>query len=252
MTATKYYFPSRIIEAMGIPFIIKLATKNYDEVTQDIFHQTCYSVEKEIAEIIEEPYPFRGSSLISEFQNNNDDSVDYDTFQSVIDQVKISSRVTNQSFLSHKLDEDSHNLLKGWTIERIFEKDLRPLLSNSEISGISLGGSGDMRVATKKDDDFYWKIGIKNPGNPQMMTGYYLKNGAVSTSVAEKSNSYNSIQQVTVFSNDLVGADIWSVTGASVGMEKFSRIIWKSKLTGILFDCNQGGIPFRDGILGRA
>lgn len=247
MTETKYYFPSRIIEAMGNSFTVKLATKNYDIVAQDIFHQTCYSIEKEIAEMLDEPYPFREGSLIASFEND-DTEMDDDIFQSIFAQAKLANKINKKTSSKRSLGNTKpNNLIKGWMIDKIFESNLRPLLNSSIISGISLNSGGDMKVATRKGDDFYWEIGIRNPTNSQSMTGYYLKNGSVSTAISND----NTIQQVTVFSSDLVGADIWSNTGVAVGMDRFSRMIWKSKLTGVLFD-KSGPIPFRDGILGHA
>lgn len=245
MTETKYYFPSRIIEA-GTSFTVKLATKNYDLVTQDIFHQTCYAIEKDIAEMMDSPDPFRSSSLIANFENNSDEIND-DVFQAVFDQVRIVNKVKNRK-PSKQLKNNviSNDLIKGWMIDKIFEKDLRPLLNSPVISGISLNSGGDMKVATRKGDDFYWEIGIRNPAPSQSIIGYYLRNGSVSTAISNN----ETIQQVAVFNSDLVGADIWSNTGATVGMEKFSKMIWRSKLTGILFD-QVRAIPFRDGILGH-
>ncbi|MFC6323895.1 hypothetical protein [Companilactobacillus baiquanensis] len=246
MTETKYYFPSRIIEAMGNSFTVKLATKNYDIVAQDIFHQTCYAIEKEIAEIIDEPYPFRKDSLVADFENSTE--INDDVLQSVFAQAKSANKINNKASSEKSIRNSKFDsLIKSWMVDKIFESNLRPLLNSSIISGISMNSGGDMKVATRKGDDFYWEIGIRNPTDSQSMTGYYLKNGSVSTS---KSNN-DSIQQATIFSYDLVEANIWSNTGVTIGMDRFSRMVWKSKLTGVLFNQTRS-IPFRDGILGQA
>ncbi|WP_125713492.1 FAD:protein FMN transferase [Companilactobacillus kedongensis] len=256
MSETKYYFPSRIIEILDVPFTIKLATKNYDRITQDIFNHTCFAIEQDLAKVVDGVYPFRTDSLISKLQRGSIDPLrDYDSFQAVFAQAKLADEVRGvQAESSLEIKNDSSGLLKGWVIEKIFEKDLRPLLNNSEISGISLNSGGDMKVATRKDADFFWEIGIKDPSDFQSIAaGYYLKNGSVATSeMIDDKNEISKIKQVTIFSAGLVDADVWAKTGVSAGIDRFSQMIWKSKLTGILFDQEEGEIPFKNGILKQA
>ncbi|MFD1417672.1 FAD:protein FMN transferase [Companilactobacillus keshanensis] len=256
MSENKYYFPSRIVEVLNVPFTIKLATKNYDRITQDIFHQTCFSIEKDLAQIVDGVYPFRTDSLIRKLQSGSiDPLLDYDTFQSIFAQAKLADEMTGAKVEGNlEIENDSSGLIKGWIIEKVFEKNLRPLLNNSEISGVSLTSGGDMKVATRKGADFYWEIGIKDPNDFQgIATGYYLKNGSVATSeMIDDQNDISKIKQVTIFSAGLIDADVWAKTGISAGIKKFSQMIWKSKLTGILFDQEEGEIPFKNGILKQA
>ncbi|MFD1417670.1 FAD:protein FMN transferase [Companilactobacillus keshanensis] len=261
MTETKYYFPNQVINSMNIPFTIKLATRTNDDVIQGILEQVTYTIKRELNQVDKEFSPFRSDSLLVKFQNGDlDPLLKYDSFQSVFVQSKLAEEMTDNYFSAHFEDKyDPTGIVKGWVIEKSFESNLRELLDDPDIDGVSLNGGGDMKFATKKNVDFRWGIGIEDPNDLQnIATSFYLKNGAVATSGMNKrgqhivQNNSSNIQQVTVISSSLVDADVWATAGISAGTEQFSKMIWNSRLTGVLFDQEEGQIHFRNGVLKHA
>jgi len=106
------------------------------------------------------------------------------------------------------------------------------LLKTAEIVAIYVGNNDTAKFATKSGIDFRWKIDIPNPkDSSDILTTYYLQNGALATTKNEHSG-----KQVTIIRSSPVEAGVWSYVGASVGFDEFTPFVEHYNLTGIAAD----------------
>lgn len=261
MLQTKYYFPNRVIEQMNLPFTIKIATLNPDQVVMEQLKNASEQIEERLRQIDLDFSPFRYDSLVSRYQRGDRspilDSVD---FQNVYGQAILAEQMTDGIFTPYFAGRyDPTGLVKGWAIEQCFDNYLKPLLQDPKIDGVSLNGGGDMKLATRPGSDFRWGIGIEDPDDLQkVIATYYLKGGAVATSGNSKRGEHilrinnNQVEQVTVISNSLVDADIWATVGVSAGVEKFATMINEYHLSGLLIDKTSAPLNFSEGAIANA
>jgi len=261
MLKQKYFFPNRVINQMNIPFTVKFATEDPDEIVMENLKVVSERIEEYLHQIDLDFSPFRYDSLVSRYQRGDRTPLlDSTDFQTVYAQSILAEQMTDSIFTPYFAGRyDPTGLVKGWAIEEAFDKYLKPLLVDSKIEGVSLNGGGDLKVATSTNSSFHWGIGIENPNNLQeILTTYYLKNGAVATSGNSKRGEHiirmnqNQVEQVTVISNSLVEADIWATVGISAGMDKFSQMINENNLSGILVDKNSDPLNFSEGSIANA
>ncbi|WP_125591083.1 FAD:protein FMN transferase [Companilactobacillus jidongensis] len=261
MTEAKYYFPNRVIQMMNVPFTVKLAVTEDDEVVQTILNDITEKVTDKLRQMDDDFSPFKNDSMVTRFQNGDEAPlIDSDEFQAVYAQTVIAEQMTHHYFNATFAGKyDPTGLVKGWAIEQAFEKYLRPLLMDAKIVGISLNGGGDMKLAVKQGCDFNWGIGIENPNDTQqILTTYYIQDGAIATSGNSKRGEHilrsnnSEIEQVTIISSSLVDADVWATAGISAGTEEMATLITESNLTGMMVDKKLGSIDFRNGVIKNA
>jgi len=261
MLKAKYYFPNQVIDQMNIPFTIKLATKNPDDIVMQQLKVATEGIDELLHQVDLDFSQFRYDSLVSRYQRGDSSPLLESTdFQSVYAQSVLAEQMTDNIFTPYFAGRyDPTGLVKGWAIERAFEKYLKPLLKDMKIEGVSLNGGGDMKLATNPHSDFQWGIGIEDPNDlDNTITTYYLQNGAVATSGNSKRGEHiirmnpNDVEQVTVISNSLVDADIWATVGISAGIDKFSTMINEFHLSGLLIDKKHNPLNFSEGAIANA
>lgn len=257
----QYYFPNQVINSMNIPFTVKFATTDPDQVVMEQLKVATERIEERLRQIDLKFSPFRYDSLVSRYQRGDRDPIlDSTDFQAVYAQSVLAEQMTDGIFTPYFAGRyDPTGLVKGWAIEQCFDEYLKPLLQDPKIAGVSLNGGGDMKLATSPHSDFRWGIGIENPDNLQeVIATYYLKGGAIATSGNSKRGEHiirmnpNQVQQVTVVSNSLVNADIWATVGISAGTEKFATMINEYNLSGLLIAKDNSLLNFTEGAIANA
>ncbi|GEO63956.1 FAD:protein FMN transferase [Companilactobacillus nantensis] len=261
MRATKYYFPNQVIQQMNIPFTVKIATTDPDDIVMTQLKSASTKINEKLAQIDQTFSPFRFDSLVSKYQRGDNNPLLYSSdFQSVYGQTILAEQMTDGIFTPYFAGRyDPTGLVKGWAIEQSFDEFLMPLLEDTNIDGVSLNGGGDLKFATKPSSDFHWGIGIENPHNLQkVIATYYLQNGAIATSGNSKRGEHiirkypSDVQQVTVVSDSLVDADIWATVGVAAGLAKFTDFVNEYKLSGMLINGNHAPINFNEGTIANA
>lgn len=261
MQETKYYFPNRVINQMNIPFTVKIATTDPDDIVMEQLKVATERIDAKLAQIDRDFSPFRYDSLVSKYQRGDRDPIlSSSDFQTVYGQTVLAEQMTDGIFTPYFAGRyDPTGLVKGWAIEQAFDECLIPLLQDTKIEGISLNGGGDIKFATKQGSDFNWGIGIENPDDLQaILATYYLKNGAIATSGNSKRGEHiirkypNDVKQVTVVSHSLVDADIWATVGVASGLAKFANFIEEYDLSGMLVDKDRSPINFSEGTIANA
>lgn len=261
MQNEQYYFPNKVINQMNIPFTIKLATKDPDEIVMGQLKSVSEQIDERLHQIDLDFSPFRYDSLVSKFQRGDQSPLmESSDFQSVYAQATLAEQMTDSIFTPYFAGRfDPTGLVKGWAIEQVFDQYLKPLLKDPKIEAVSLNGGGDMKLATAPNSDFRWGIGIENPDDlKQIIATYYLKNGSVATSGNSKRGEHiirmheNEVKQVTVVSNSLVDADVWATVGISAGIDKFSTMINEYNLSGLLIDKERNPLNFSEGAIANA
>lgn len=261
MLQTKYYFPNHVIEQMNLPFTVKIATTDPDQVVMEQLKVASERIEERLRQIDLDFSPFRYDSLVSKYQRGDRTPILESTdFQAVYGQAILAEQMTDGVFTPYFAGRyDPTGLVKGWAIEQCFDDYLKPLLQDFKIDGVSLNGGGDMKLATKPGSDFRWGIGIEDPNDLQnVIATYYLKGGAVATSGNSKRGEHilrmndNQVEQVTVISSSLVDADIWATVGISAGVEKFATMINQYHLSGLLVNKDSAPLNFSEGAIANA
>lgn len=258
MRTHEYYFPNMVIDQMNIPFTIKFATKDPDDLVMKQLELTTKQIEMKLKQIDLDFSPFRSDSLVSKYQlGDRRPLLNSKDFQSVYAQSLLAEQMTEGIFTPYFSNKfDPTGLVKGWAIEQSFEQYLRPLLADTKIEGVSLNGGGDIKVATRNDSNFQWGIGIENPNNLlEIIATYYLRNGAIATSGDSKRGEHivkkaaNEVAQVTIVSNSLVDADVWATTGVAAENEQFLHLIKTHDLSGLLIRHKNAPLNFSEGAI---
>lgn len=258
MQTKQYYFPNTVINQMNIPFTIKLATADPDDIVREQLKVVTGLIDDKLHQIDLDFSPFRYDSLVSKYQRGDRSPLlDSTEFQAVYGQAILAEQMTDSIFTPYFAGRfDPTGLVKGWAIEKVFDEYLKPLLKDPKIEGVSLNGGGDMKLATRQDSDFHWGIGIENPDNlDEIIASYYIQNGAIATSGNSKRGEHiirmhqNDVEQVTVVSHSLVDADIWATVGVSAGIDKFSTMINEYNLSGLLIDKYHNPLNFSEGAI---
>jgi len=249
---TEYKYISIVINKFDLPFEIKLATPNSDLIDQHVIDDTVAKITENIKEYESVFSLENNNSLLAKFQDGEETALMVsNTFREVYEQTITAEQMTHHYFSSYFNGRyDPIGLLNGWMIDRIFNRYLLALLSQDGIDGVSLRCGEDVRLASRPNIDFRWRIAIKDPKNLDILLAtYFLQNGAVSTSNERRSlrKEKSNIEQVTIVSNNALDANIWSSAGISAGTTKFPEFISKYHLTGMIVDRVVGMENFRDG-----
>lgn len=231
---------SRTVKAMTMPFTISIATSDTSQ-TNILLEQLALQVETELIRIEEKFSAFKNTSLVSQYQRGDKSALLDKEFLEVYTQTMAAKLETQHYFDPFfKGPYNPTGYVKGWAIEKVFDRFLSPLFRRPYIEAISLNGAGDMQVATREDSDFIWKIGIENPENLQEMIAIYdVKNGAVATSGRSKKGDHltiigtDDLSQVTIVGEKIGLVDIWATAGFSAGQKILDQLIVKHQLTGL-------------------
>lgn len=258
MQRIKYFFPSKVINQMNIPFTIKLATNDLDDIISKKLEFVTENINERLHQIDLIFSPFRYDSLVSRFQRGDKQVIlESEDFQTIYGQATLAEQMTDGIFTSHFAGRyDPTRLVKGWAIEQVFDEYLKPLLKDPKIDGVYLSGDGNIKFATRQESDFSWGINIEDADDSHsIIATYHLNNGAIATS--EKGGhaaniirmKQSQVQQVTVISDNLVDADVWATVGVLAGSEKFAEMINEYNLSGILINKNEEPLSFSEGTM---
>lgn len=249
---TTYKYISIVINKFDLPFEIKLATPNPDLIDQRVIDNTVAKISENIKSYDDIFSLENSNSLLSKFQGGEETALMVSkTFREVYEQTITAEQMTHHYFSSYFNGRyDPIGLLNGWMIDEIFNHYLLALLSQDGIDGVSLRCGEDVRLASRPNIDFRWRIAIKDPKNLDILLAtYFLQNGAVSTSNEKRSlrKEKSNIEQVTIIGNNALDANIWSSAGIAAGTSKFPEFISRYHLTGMIVDRVMGMENFRDG-----
>jgi len=253
---TDYKYISIVLNKFDLPFEIKIATPNPDLIEKKLIDDTVAKISENIKEYDAIFSIENNDSLLAKFQNGEEVGlITSKIFREVYEQTITAEQMTQHYFSSYFNGKyDPIGLLNGWMIDNIFNHYLLSLLSSPGVDGISLRCGEDVRLASRPDIDFRWRIAIKDPKNLGILLAtYFLQNGAVSTSNEMRSlrKEQSNIEQVTIVSNNTLDANIWSSAGMAAGTKKFPEFISKYHLTGMIVDERSGMKNFRDGFLDK-
>ncbi|WP_334331943.1 MULTISPECIES: FAD:protein FMN transferase [unclassified Companilactobacillus] len=250
---TEYKYLNVTLNKFDEPFEMKLATPKNSTIEQNAVDQAVDEMTKKISEYAGMFSLENKDSLLARFQDGEEGPLMISkAFREVYEQTITAEQMTQHYFSSYYNGKyDPVGLLDGWMIDNLFNKYLLGLLKVNGIDGVSLRCGEDVRLASRPDIDFRWRVEIKNPNNEDnLLATYFLQNGSVSTSKSMRSlrSEKSNVEQVTIVNNNALDANIWSNAGISAGTNKFPEFVTKYHLTGMLVDKNEGLINFRDGI----
>ncbi|MFD1417673.1 hypothetical protein [Companilactobacillus keshanensis] len=237
-------------------YSIKLITRANNENVKELFNVATENIKKYLKEMDEKFSPVKKDSLVVAFQSGSQRPlIESDTFSDIYTQTVIAEQMTHHYFSTNFGSKyDPTEFIKGWIIDEVFDKYLRPLLKENEIVAVKFSDGSDTLISTS-DSDYHWTIPIMKPGSDQIAATYYLQNAAITTLekmdvkhalISNKSH----IQQVTVINSNVTDARVWAIAGLAVGTREFPKLIAESHLTGMMVDEKLGNINFREGSLG--
>lgn len=252
MIEPKILYPEVTVNKMNVPFTIKLAVTNHDQVVDYILDTTSKLIAKDLDEIDDKFSPNKLDSLISKFHRGDAEVFFQDSmFQVVYNQCAIAKVATNGYYDPFKNDRfDPTELIKGWAIETEFQKHLKPLLVDPSIVGVSFSSDEQMQLASANDSNFEWNIAIKNPDDStDIVAEYNIKNGAIATATVESTDIPNkqTSKQVTILSKGLTEAAILADASLKDNTDEISKWIERSNMTGLLIDQNDDLAIFANG-----
>ncbi|WP_125583404.1 FAD:protein FMN transferase [Levilactobacillus cerevisiae] len=240
---TTYHFPNTVINLINIPFTITFAVREVSPAVEIQLNLVTEEIYHELQTVDATFSPFRADSLVRRFQAGDwrllTENAD---FSEVYGRCAAAEKAT-QGFFDPLFagTYDPTGLVKGWAIERAYNRHLAPLLAEPAIIGVALNGGGDMQLGVQPYQDFSWGVGIENPQNLQeVIASYQLKNAAVATSGYAKRGTHIKpaavmpLQQVTVVADHLVDADVWATAGMAAGETAFKPLIAAQQLSGLL------------------
>ena len=238
-------YKTYVLKRMNMTFTIIFVKNNFDETLIEALNQVIDEIDKYLKKVEEKFSTFLPDSLVSrhtdlgEVLQENFFDLEY---QEVYSRSILAEKETRGLF--NPFFEGKYNptgLVKGWAIETVFMKYIKPLIDNNIIEAGAINGAGDMQVGTSLDSDFSWEIVIENPEEREkIIARYSIKNGAVATSGINKKGQHikseNDIEhiQVTVIGRYLSDVDIMATVGIVSNKNVWSEFVEKNKLTGIL------------------
>lgn len=242
------------VEAMTMPFTLSLVVTE-QKAGQALLQQLAQSVLADLQAIEDKFSAFKDDSLVSRYRSGDETVMLDASFQEVYVRSLAAQEETSGAF--NPFYDGAYNptgLVKGWAIEHVFSKHLKPTLSLSYVEAVGLNGAGDMQLATWPLSDFSWKVGIERADNPQqLVTRLQLKDGAVATSGYSKKGRHvtgklSTLEQVTIVANSLTQADVWATALLALPEEGAMAQIASHKLSG-LYQTATNTIYFQYGVI---
>ncbi|WP_163197788.1 FAD:protein FMN transferase [Bifidobacterium platyrrhinorum] len=228
-----------VFHLMTMPFTLRL--RHADEDTLRVAAEACRG---SLAGVDRTFSPFRPDSLTSRANRGDWGGLLRDPdFAEVYARASMAADLTRGHFRAMRHGRyDPVGLVKGWAIERAFDRFLRPLLDGGRAEAAVLGGGGDMQAGVRPGSDFTWGVGIEDPGRADMLAGTVrLGCGAVATSGLSKRGGHidrmpawdgsrsgrdpsDDVIQATVVGTHLTDADMWATTAVAAGLERFRTL----------------------------
>lgn len=222
-----------------MPFTITLVVSDKDK-GQVLLETVSDQVLTDLRKIEDDFSPFKAGSMVSRFRAGEKELLLDPDFQEVYAKSLAAQEETEGAF-DPFFDGDYNptGLVKGWAIEQVFDRHLRPLLESAVIEAVGLNGAGDMQLLTGASSDFTWQVGIEDALNPQQVVSRFsLKDGAIATSGLSKKGQHikassSAIDQVTIVANSLVQADIWATALMTCEETRARNLIARHRLSGL-------------------
>ncbi|GKT03828.1 FAD:protein FMN transferase [Furfurilactobacillus entadae] len=240
------------LTAMAMPFTIKLVAPATRPLTAAQITTVQTNILTYLTHIDDDFSPFKTDSLVSRYQHDQLKAADFTAeFQEVYAFADTAMTLTkgafNPFFNNHY---DSTGLVKGWAIQRAFERFLQPHLLDGTLVAAAINGAGDMQLGVAEGETFTWHIGIEYPQAPDHLCHQYaLQNGAIATSGTSRHGEHivrtdhqKTLQQATILSLDLIEADILATAAVSMGQSAFLQFSQQYSTAGLLIDQNDCAI----------
>lgn len=227
------------VEAMTMPFTLSLAVTD-EQVGQILLENLADLVLTDLQAIEAKFSAFREDSLVSRYRAGSKEVMLDAEFQEVYLRSLAAQEETSGAF--NPYFDGAYNptgLVKGWAIEKVFNRHLKPTMTYSDVEAVCLNGAGDMILASHPLSDFSWQVGIERPDNhQQLLSRLTLKDGAVATSGYSKKGFHikghgSAIEQVTVIGMSLTQADIWATALLAMSENEARAQIVQHKLSGL-------------------
>lgn len=241
---------TQTLNAMTMPFTLKFVMTKASPLTDHTLAATVDAVARVLQQIDQDFSPFKSTSLISRYQRGVLKPHQFtDQFQEVFALASKAQSLTNGAFDPY-FDHHRYNptgLVKGWAIQRIFERELAPLLYTTDLVAVALNGAGDIQMGVRPDHPYTWHVGIEDPADPQRLIHQYaLQNGAIATSGFSQhpqhiltQNQSTDLTQATVIANALIEADILATSAIAMGQAQFRHFTIHYPTHGLLVDQQQ-------------
>lgn len=140
---------------------------------------------------------------------------------------------------------DPTGYVKGWAVERAFNRWLRPLLG-LDVIAVGMNAGGDMQLATRPDADWRWRVGIADPSRPGMLLATTeLTDGAVATSGTAERGAHirdprsakpptTGAAGATVIADRLSDADVWATAAVVAGINDLGWVARARHTSGLV------------------
>lgn len=141
---------------------------------------------------------------------------------------------------------DPTGYVKGWAVERAFNRWLRPLLGLDGVIAVGMNAGGDMQLATRPDADWRWRVGIADPSRPGMLLATTeLTDGAVATSGTAERGAHirdprsakpptTGAASATVIADRLSDADVWATAAIVAGINDLGWVARARHTSGLV------------------
>lgn len=141
---------------------------------------------------------------------------------------------------------DPTGYVKGWAVERAFNRWLRPLLGLDGVIAVGMNAGGDMQLATRPDADWRWRVGIADPSRPGMLLATTeLTDGAVATSGTAERGAHirdprsakpptTGAAGATVIADRLSDADVWATAAVVAGINDLGWVARARHTSGLV------------------
>ena len=218
-----------VFHLMTMPFTIRLLRSS-----ADVLEAAALEARSMLAEVDRVFSPFRADSLTSAF-NRQDPAglLGHADFYEVFSLCSLAEEVTDGLFRARRGGAyDPVGLVKGWAVERVYERVLAPLLESGRAETAAVSGGGDLRAAAAAGSSFEWGVGIERPGEEALLATLSLADGAVATSGIGRRGAHidyapgsprtpeDDVIQATVAADSLVWADVWATAAVSGGLAR--------------------------------
>lgn len=166
MTAT--IIRARVIHAMTIPFTVQIAATTAT-AAETALDTVIPQIDAYLHDIDARFSPFRSDSLVGRARRGDWSALLSDReFAEIYALCQQAKRLTDGAFdPMHAGEYDPTGLVKGWAVQRAYERFLQPLLRDAQhdtCKAAAIGGGGDIQAGVRSGtDDFAWRIGVDNP-----------------------------------------------------------------------------------------
>ena len=218
-----------VFHLMTMPFTIRLLRSS-----AGVLEAAANKARSLLLEVDRTFSPFRADSLTSAFNRADPTGLLGNTdFYEVYALCSLAEDVTGGLFRARREGAyDPVGLVKGWAVERVYERVLAPLLEDGRAEAVAISGGGDLRVGVAGGSSFEWGVGIERPNEEGLLATLSLASGAVATSGIGKRGAHidyasgsprtpeDDVVQATVVAGSLVWADVWATAAVSGGLAR--------------------------------